>query len=162
VAERTQLSPGGAIVIGLFFGIVGTLVLLIALGTFGDKHLSDGTPPWVGVAAGVMFLLSGLSVIVGYGIAGGMGPDGDLPPGTPLVVRIIQSVLGLGAAAMLASIASWIAVGSGARRFSVVGPLLSDAVNETFGRAVFGVGAVAMWAFTAAMLIINIRRLRRP
>jgi hypothetical protein len=161
VAERTQLSPGGAIVIGLFFGVVGTLVLLVALGTFGDKHLSDGTPPWVGAAAGVMFLLGGLSVIVGYGVAGGMGPDGDLPPGTPLAVRIVQSALGLGAAAMLASIASWIAFGSGARHFRVVGPLLSDAVNETLGRTVFGIGAIAMWAFTVLLLVVNVRRLRR-
>lgn len=160
MAERTQLSPGGAVVVGLFFGVVGTLVLLIALGTLGDKHVSDGTPPWVGVAAGVMFLLGGLSVIVGYGVAGGMGTDGDLPPGTPLAVRVVQSALGLGAAAMLASIASWVAFGSGARRFSVVGPLLSDAVNETLGRTLFGIGAIAMWAFTAAMLVVNVRRLR--
>jgi hypothetical protein len=62
---------------------------------------------------------------------------------------------------MLASIASWVAFGAGARHFSVVGPFLSDGVNETLGRTVFGVGAIAMWAFTAVMLVINIRRLRR-
>ena len=73
---------------GVFFGAMGTFIVLLALGTFGDPHLSDGTPPWVGVAAGLAFLLGGLAVIVGYGVAGGIAPDGDLPAGTPFFVRL--------------------------------------------------------------------------
>jgi hypothetical protein len=158
--DRTQLSPGGAIVIGAFFGLVGTIVTLVALGTFGDGHLSDGTPPRVGIAAGVLFLLAGLAIIVGYGIAGGAMPNGDLPPGTPRVVRVVQTALGLGIVAVLASIASWIAFGAGPRHFSGHGPLISGAVSEMLGRAVFGVGAVLMWAFMAALVVISVRRLR--
>src|SRR5438105_4685755 len=61
VGDRNQLSPGAAIVIGVFFGAMGTFVLLQALGTFGPARLSDGTPPWVGVVAGLLFLLGGLA-----------------------------------------------------------------------------------------------------
>jgi hypothetical protein len=94
VGDRNQLSPGAAIVIGVFFGAMGTFVVLLALGTFGPARLSDGTPPWVGVVGGLLFLLGGLAVIVGHGIAGGVGPDGDLPVGTPFVVRLVQYALG--------------------------------------------------------------------
>jgi len=118
VGDRNQLSPGAAIVIGVFFGAMGTFVLLQALGTFGPARLSDGTPPWVGVVAGLLFLLGGLAVIVGHGIAGGVGPDGDLPAGTPFGGRVVQYVLGVAIIAMLASIASWVAFGSGSRHFS--------------------------------------------
>ena len=162
MADRNELSSGGAIVIGVFFGGVGTLVMLLALGTFGDRHLSDGTPPWVGVAAGVMFVLAGLAIIVGYGIAGGAMANGDLPPGTPRSVRLVQSALGLGITVLLASIASWIAFGAGPRRFSGHGPFISGAVSEMLGRAMFGLGAVLMWVFMAALVVISVKHLRRP
>jgi hypothetical protein len=69
VTDRNQLSPGAAIVMGVGFGIVGTIVILLARGTFGPGHFSDGTPEWVGIAAGAMFvLLAGLTIIVGYGV----------------------------------------------------------------------------------------------
>jgi hypothetical protein len=160
VAERNQLAPGAAVVIGVFFGIIGTLVTLLALGTFGDGHLSDGTPPWVGIAVGVMFLLAGLAIIVGYGVAGGATDDGDLPPGTPRGVRLVQSALGLGITALLASIATWVAFGSGSRHFSGSGPFISGSVNEILGRAVFGIAAVLMWVFMAVMIVVSVKRLR--
>jgi hypothetical protein len=161
VADRSQLSPGGAIAIGLFLGAMGTLVMLLGLGTFGDRHLTDGTPPWVGVMAGLVFVLGGLAMIVGYGVAGGAAPDGDLPPGTPRPVRLVQAALGVGITALLASIASWIAFGSGARHFSGSGLFISGAVNEILGRMVFGIGAVLTWAFVAVMIVVSVRRLRR-
>ena len=145
---------------GVFFGAMGTFIVLLALGTFGDPHLSDGTPPWVGVAAGLAFLLGGLAVIVGYGVAGGIAPDGDLPAGTPFFVRLVQYVLGLGITAMLASIASWVAFGSGSRHFSGSGLFVGGALNEALGRAVFGIGAVLTWAITA--VIASSRRVDLP
>ena len=161
MGDRNQLSAGGAIVIGVVLGAMGTVVMLLALGTFGGNQLTEGTPPWVGVAAGAMFVLGGLAVIVGYGVAGGVAPDGDLPPGTPASVRLVQSALGLGITATLASIASWVAFGSGARHFSGSGPFISGAVNEALGRTVFGVGAVLTWIFMAVMIVVWINRLRR-
>ena len=163
MGDRNQLSPGAAILIGVFFGAMGTFVLLLALGTFGPARLSDGTPPWVGVAAGLLFLLGGLAVIVGHGIAGGVGPGGDLPAGTPFVVCLVQYALGVAIIAMLASIASWVAFGSGARHFSGSGPFLSGTVNEALGRTLFGMGAILTWIFMAVMLVVSVKRLRhRP
>lgn len=160
MADRTQLSPGGAIVIGVFFGVMGTIVILIARGAFGPGHLSDGTPPWVGIAAGALFVLGGLALIVGYGVAGGVAANGDLPPGTSRGVRFVQTALGLGIIALLASIASWIAFGAGSRHFRGSGPFISGPVNEMLGRAMFGIGAVLMWLFMAVILIVAVNRLR--
>ena len=161
MAARTQLSPGGAIAIGLFMGAMGTLVVLIALGAFGEGRLSDGTPTWVGVVAGLVFVVGGLAMIVGYGIAGGVGPDGGLPPGTPLAVHIVQGALGIGIASMLGAIASWVAFGPGVRHFSGTGLFFGEAVNETIGRTVFGIGAVLIWVFVVAMIAVSVKRLRR-
>ena len=158
---RTQLSPGAAIAIGVFMGAMGILVMLIALGTFSERHLSDGTPPWVAIVAGMMFVMGGLAMIVGYGIAGGVAPDGSLPLGTPLTVCIVQNALGLGIAAMLALIASWVAFGPGVRHFTGTAPFISGAVKETLGRAVFGIGAVLIWIFVAATIVVTVKQLRR-
>ena len=145
---------------GVGVGIVGTIVTLLARGTFGPGHLSDGTPEWVGIAAGAMFVLAGLAIIVGYGVAGGVTSDGDLLPGTPRAVRILQTALGLPIIALLASIASWVAIGSGSRHFRGSGLFIGSAVNEMLGRAVFGVGAVLIWGFMAVILVMSVKRLR--
>ena len=160
MADRNQLSPGGAIVIGLLCGAMGTLVMLLALGA-GEGRMSDGTPPWVLVCGGLAFVLAGLAIIVGYGIAGGVTPDGDLLPGTPFAVRLVQYLLGLGIVAMLASIASWVAFGGGSRHFTGSGPFISGAVNEALGRTAFGIGAALAWAFMALMIVVSVKRLRR-
>jgi hypothetical protein len=160
VADRDQVSPEGAVVVGLLCGLMGLFVVLLALGTFGEPPMSDGTPQWVGVLTGLLFVLAGLAVIVGSGVAGGVGPDGDVLPGTPFAVRLVQYLLGLGILATLATIASWIAFGSGSRHFTGSGPLLSGAVSEMLGRVIFGLGAVFCWAFMAVMIVVSARRLR--
>ena len=164
--NRTQLSPGGSIVVGLLCGGIGLVIILVALGAFGEARLTDGTPPWVGVCAGLAFALAGLALMVGYGVAGGVGPDGDVLPGTPFFVRLVQYTVGIGIIVMLASIGSWIAFGPGPRHFSggvSVGGVSvgGGAANETLGRVMFGIGAVLCWAFVAVMVVVSIKRLRR-
>lgn len=165
MAARNQLSPGGAIALGLLFGAAGTFIVLLALGAFGDPGLTEGTPPWVGVAGGLVFVLAGLAIIVGYAVAGGVASDGDLPPGTPFAVRLVQLLLGLGIVGSLASIASWVAFGPGPRRFgggaSIGGVAVGGGAGEALGRVVFGIGAVLCWAILAAMLVVSVKRLRR-
>jgi hypothetical protein len=73
----------------------------------------------------------------------------------------VQTVLGFGITALLASIASWVAFGAGSRHFRGSGPFIAGPVNEMLGRAVFGIGAVLMWAFMAVILVVSINRLRR-
>jgi hypothetical protein len=52
-------------------------------------------------------------MIVGYAVAGGVGPDGDLPAGTPRRVRVTQYLLGLGIVSALGAVATWVAFGPG-------------------------------------------------
>jgi hypothetical protein len=139
---------------------MGTLVVLMGLGVIGQPRPGDA-PPWVAVCAGLAFILCGLAVIVGYGVAGGVGADGDLPVDTPSSVRVVQYGLGVGIAAMLAVIATWVAFGPGPRDFHATGSLGSGPVNEWSGRIAFGIGAVLMWLFTGAVAIVSVRRLRR-
>jgi len=129
--DRNQLSPGGSIVVGLVCGALGLLIILVALGAFGEGRLSGDTPPWVGVCAGLAFALAGLALMIGYGVAGGVGPDGDVPPGTPVVVRLVQYAAGVGILAMLASLGTWIAFASGPRQFSGGGSV--GGANGSFG-----------------------------
>jgi hypothetical protein len=114
----------------------------------------------VGVLAGLVFVLGGLAVVVGYGVAGGAAPDGDLPAGTPFGVRLVQYLLGLGMSVALALIMTWVAVGPGPRTFRGTGTI-GGAADETLGRVVFGIGALLTWAVTALMAAVNLERLRR-
>jgi len=82
-------------------------------------------------------------------------------PGTPWPLRLTQYVLGLGIVASLAAITTWIAFGAGPRAFAVAGTFTGrGAMSETVGRAVFGVGAVLLWAFFAVLAVVSARRLR--
>ena len=76
----TPLSPRAAVAGGTAVGGMGVLIVLLAVG-----------------------IIPGAAVIVGYAVAGGAAPDGDLPPGTPRWVRVTQSLLGLGIIVSLAA-----------------------------------------------------------
>jgi hypothetical protein len=156
-----QLSPVAAVVVGLGCALIGTFSVLLGLGVLGEPPLADGVPAWVGVLGGVVFVLGGAALIVGYVVAGGATADGDLPPGTPFSVRLVQYLLGLGIITSLASIASWVAFGPGPRQFHGSGTFGAGAVNETLGRAVFGLGAGLTWLFVIALGVVGLRRLGR-
>jgi hypothetical protein len=159
--ERTQLSPKAAVALGLFVAVMGLLVIGMAVHLVPTDTRSDD-PEWLGVAAGLAFILAGAAVIVGFAVAGGAAPDGDLPPGTPFGVRLTQYLLGLGIVALLTAIAAWIAFGPGTRQFGGTGlPFLGPAAQEKVGRAAFGVGAVLSALVFALLAIVNARRLRR-
>lgn len=158
--HKQQLSPGGAIVVGVFCAGVGVLVILAMLGVFGPPRLTRDTPPWVGLLAGLMFVLGGLAVIVGYAVAGGAGRDGDLPPGTPFSVRFTQYLLGLGITVSLGLIATWVALGAGGRNCQVTG-LMSAEADETVCRVVFGIGTLLVWAFAVVLTVISYKRMQR-
>src|SRR5438094_6283078 len=58
---------GAAIAIGLLFGAIGTMVILATLGVFGHGAVSVDAR-WIGIVAGLAFILGGLGAIVTYGI----------------------------------------------------------------------------------------------
>jgi hypothetical protein len=156
----SRLSPAAAVAIGLALSTLGLFAIALSLGIPGPLSSID-TPPWVGVCIGLVFLLGGLALIVGYAVAGGVGPDGDLPAGTPPIVRAVQYVLGLGILIALGMIGSWVAFGPGPRQFTGRGALGHGTVNETLGRVAFGFGAVLRWIIVGVMCVIGVRRLRR-
>jgi hypothetical protein len=161
MSDRTQRSPKAAVVFGLVFAVAGFLVIGMALRIIPAD--STGDPRWIGVAAGLAFVLAGAAIIVGFAVAGGAAPDGDLPPGTPFGVRLTQYLLGLGIVGLLTAIAAWVAFGPGPRQFNVTGlPFLGPKAGEAMGRAAFGIGAVLSAAFFVLLAVVSLRRLRRP
>jgi hypothetical protein len=158
VSEHTRLSPRGAVVVGLFCAGMGAFVIAASLGAFPSAPLTPGTPPWVGILAGLVFVLAGLAVIVGYAMARA-DHHGDLPPGTPLPVRITQYVLGLGITTSLALIGTWIAIGAGPRTCQISGSFTADA-NGAICRIGFGLGAFLAWMVTIMLGVVSYRRLR--
>ena len=160
MADRTQLSPVGATAIGLLFVAAGIAVIVAALRstTLGP----DGDPRWLAAAAGAVFVLAGAAVYNGFAVAGGAAPDGDLPPDTPFVVRVIQYLLGLGIVGLMTAIFGWIAFGPGKRSFRITGlAMLGLADGERAGRVAFGIGTVAMGLFLVLLAVIGARRLLR-
>jgi hypothetical protein len=144
------LSSRGAVVVGIALTLAGLGVMWAAL------HAPDaslGAPRSLVVLIGVMFVFGGAATILGFAIAGGAAADGQLPPGTPLAVRLIQLALGLGITGIMAALAGWIAFGPGKREFGLTVLLpfitLSDAGNEIMGRAAF-----AVWAGAATLLFV--------
>jgi hypothetical protein len=165
--QNTQLSPRGAVLVGSFAILCGVFPILIGLGVLTPTP-PDGppTPGWVAVAAGLMFVFAGVAIVLDYGVAGGVGPDGDLKPGTPLVIRGANLLLGMGIVGLMTAVAGWVAFGTGPRRFSstVSLPFYSShnpASSELTGRVVFGAGAVLMAAMFVACGVVGVRRFVR-
>jgi hypothetical protein len=157
----TSRSPRAAVALGLVITAAGLLLVLFAVGLVPGAEASLEAPRWVVACAGLMFVLCGGAVIVGYAVAGGVGPDGDLPAGTPRWVRLTQYLLGLGIIGTLAAITTWIAFGPGPRAFTVMLPFVGRGPgDETVGRAVFGFGAVLMWVFLVVFVVVSVQRLR--
>jgi hypothetical protein len=153
----TELSPRGAILLGLLFTAGGVAPILGALEII-PYRLTKGTPVWVGIAAGVLFILFGASFINGYVFGGGKNFDAEAPP----LVRAIQSVLGFAILAAFASIAGWIGFGPGEREFSssVSLPFWSSEGrgNVSLGRAAFGLAAILCAAFAIAVAFAGFRK----
>ena len=138
----------------------GGFIALYALGLVTGAVPSHGTPPWVGACAGLVFVFGGGAVIVDYALAHGATPEGDLPPGTPLWMRVTQMTLGLGLVAALGAVATWVAFGSGPRTFTATGTFGSGQTSERLGRMLFGAGAMLLAAVFVALLVVSVKRLR--
>jgi hypothetical protein len=154
----------GALTVGLFFVAAGVVPVLGGLGLI-DLKPTEGTPGWMGVCAGLAFVLAGAAVINGYAIGGGVGPDGNLLPGTPFGVLLAQHLLGLGIMGLMTTMAGWIAFGPGERHFSttIALPFIAtrSASGELSGRIGFGVATALLAAMTVGLGWAGAQRLRR-
>jgi hypothetical protein len=156
-------SPRAAVVYGLVCAGFGVAIVLAGLGVLPSKGAH--APPWVIVCAGLAFVLMGAALIVGFAVAPGRGPDGDMLPDTPFAVRVIQYLLGLSLVGLMTAICTWIAFGPGERHFSssVSLPFIArrSASGETSGRVAFGIGAVLLWIFLVTAGVSGARSLIR-
>jgi hypothetical protein len=162
--DTSQLSPGGAVAMGTLFIASGLFPILMSLGILPSSG-GEGTPSWVGTCAGLMFIAAGVSVIIDYGIAGGVGPDGDLKPGTPFGIRVANLVLGLAIIGMMSAVFGWVAFGPGPRTFSstLSLPFMTKQwlSGELTGRIAFGIATVLMVLMWIACGVVGVKRLLR-
>jgi hypothetical protein len=161
-----QVSRKQAIVVGLWFAAAGVAIVLEGLCIIPVEPAPEvRDSPWVIICAGLTFIFGGAAAIVGFAVAGGPGPDGDLRAGTPFAVRLVQYFLGLGIVGMMTAICSWIAFGRGHRQFSAsfAVPFVAwyTESNEMVGRVAFGVAATLLWFIFAALGFDGARRLAR-
>ncbi len=160
------MSRRMAVVLGVVFNAVGAWVVLVAAGVLPANTTAEAQAPgWVIAAVGLSFMFCGAAVIVGFAVAGGVGPNGDLAPGTPFAIRLLHNFFGLGIIGLLAAVASWIAFGAGERRFSgsISFPVTTRffPVHASPGRVAFVVGAVLLWIIFAGYIFTAARRLLR-
>ena len=138
----------------------GAFPILGGLGLIPIR-LANDTPGWVAVAAGSTFLLAA-GVLVVDAIAGGIGPDGELPPGAGVGLHAAQSVFGFGIVVLFAVITSWIAFGKGERHFTTTLSLpfmwARRASGDASGRWAFGTAAILLWIVVAVVCANAIRR----
>jgi len=162
--SATQLSRGGAVVMGLLFAACGLPPFLAAMGILPVNPHANA-PTWVAFAIGLLFVIAGLSIILAYAVGGGLEPDGELPATTPFAVRAIYLMLSLAIVGLMTAIFGWVAFGSGPRQFTstVALPFVahSGAGNETSGRLAFGAATLVLAAMFIAFAVVGITRLWR-
>jgi hypothetical protein len=170
MAEQAASSNKSNIFWGLFMATLGAFIVAGASGLFGATlHPTDGTPQWVGICAGGIFLAGGLAVVVQSLAAAKPMPDGSMSPDAPLWIQRISFALCLSIVGSFVAIFMWIALGPGERHFSggtsfggvQVTETFGGHANEWFGRAAFGAGAVLAALMFLAFLIGGARRLLR-
>ena len=161
-SKPNQLTPRGAIIMGVLCIAAGLFPLLVAVGILHGR-LAPGVPSWVGVAAGSMFILAGLAIINGYAVGGGAQPNGDLSSGAPFVVRVVQYLLGVAIVGLMFAVFAWVSFGPGERHFSssmsIPGFSSTGRSSERSGRIAFGIATVLMGLFFAFATLSGAKRL---
>jgi hypothetical protein len=156
MSQQQQPSPRMTVVCGLFAAGMGVVLILVGFGVL--KPRGPNAPLWIATAAGLAFLLAGISIAVGA--IHGVSSDGELPKGAGWWSRVFYYGAGIFACVCLAAIGTWVAFGPGMRNFSGTGTLLlSRDVNEVVGRAVFGFGAILTWLIAIAVAVRAARQL---
>jgi hypothetical protein len=148
----------GLLAIGALFAAGGLYFMLVGIGALPAPSTLYG-PDWIALAVGVIFLAAGLSVLV----RGWLNlPDSraGLPDDAPAAAFAVQWLASLVIIAGLATIGTWIALGGGARSFTMLLPV-KGTLGETAGRIAFGIGAAITWLLAAGVAAKGIRRILR-
>ena len=152
-----RASPYEIVGLGLAFAAAGLYFMLGAGGVLPMPEANG--PAFVVFCAGAAFLFAGLTCMV-RAKAGMDDRQTDMPDDAALWVKFVYRILGIGAAGALATIGTWIAIGSGPRAFTISG-LLGEmqTSGQTLGRVVFGLGAVIVWIYVIALTVGTVRKL---
>jgi hypothetical protein len=155
--RREPATPNEMLGIGLLTVGVGLYFSLIGLGLLpipgGPRNLHG--PLWIVLCCGLAFLLGGCCILL-QRAAKANPVTGEMPANAPHWVRVAQYLMGVAIFACFALIGSWIAFGPGERTFGGTVP-----TGPTFGRIVFGIGAIITWAATIGFAVSGFRKLRR-
>ena len=151
-----RASPHDVIGLGVAFSAAG---LYFMLGAAGYAPMPEGnSPAFIAFCAGAAFLFAGLTCMVR---ARGMtDAQSEVPDNAPGWTKVSYRVLGIGTTGALATIGTWIAIGSGPRAFSLSAPLVEmQTAGEMIGRTVFALGAVIAWIYVIALTVGTVRKL---
>ena len=161
--SKSQLSPRMAILLALLFIVLGLAATPLAakLVAPGWHPTADAPPLLVQYSFGIIFVLAGFAIIIGYGV-GRVDANGNLPANAPLWLYVTQQLLVLGIVGTMGALFSWVSIGSGPRAFTMSTPIgTSPVANTLIGRIAFGIGAILFWIFFVAVAVIAARRLRK-
>jgi hypothetical protein len=146
--------------VGVAFSAAGVYFML---GAAGYAPMPEGnSPAFIGFFAGLAFLFAGLTCMV-RARAGMTDKQDDVPEDAPRWTKAAYRILGIGCAGALATIGTWIAIGSGPRAFSLSAPFAEvQTTGEAIGRTVFGLGAVIVWIYVIALTVSTVRKFFGP
>src|SRR5438477_3960489 len=134
----TQASPHDVIGVGIAFSAAG---LYVMLGAAGYVPMPEGnSPAFIAFCAGAAFLFAGLTCMV-RARTGMLNIESEVPDSAPRWTKLSYRVLAIGAAGALATIGTYVAIGSGPRAFSLSTSFVEmQTTGEAIGRTVFGLG----------------------
>ena len=153
--SNPQAHPADGIGLGVALVAAGGYFILIALDVLPMPDGGADAPPFVIVLAGLAFVFAGCNLAI-RARAGARDADNELPASAPAWAKMSYRVIGIAITGALATIGTWIAIGSGPRPFEVSGPIPA---GETLGRAVFALGAVIVWIYVIALTVGTVRKL---
>jgi hypothetical protein len=149
-------SPADLYGIGIAFAAAGFYFVLAGSGALPMPG-ETASPPFIIVCAGLAFLFAGFTAVVR---AKACANDSELPSDAPPWTQAAYRVLAIGMADAMATIGTWIAIGSGPRAFDLSGPFGEmHTTGELIGRSVFALGAVVVWIYVIALTVGTVRKL---
>ncbi len=156
VQAPRQASPHEVIGVGVAFSAAGLYFMLGAAGYLPMPEANG--PAFIVFCAGATFLFAGLTCMV-RARACVTGSQSDIPASAPRWTQVSYRVLAIGASGALATIGTWVAIGSGPRAFSLSAPFIEmQTTGEMIGRTVFGLGAVIVWIYVIALTVGTVRK----
>jgi hypothetical protein len=156
---QDRASPHDVIGMGVAFCAAGIYFMLGAAGYLPIPETNS--PSFIIACAGAAFLFAGLTCMV-RARAGMTAEQADMPDSAPRTLQLSYRMLAIGVAGALATIGTWIAIGSGPRAFGLSVPFADmHTAGETIGRTIFALGAVIVWIYLIGLTVGIVRKFFR-